>query len=321
MSSRVLVTGGNGFIGHAVVERLLSEGESVVAQVRKKNQQQQHNNLEIIETGALEDYSDMQRLMSNIDTVIHTAGRAHVTSAEGHEVEQVYHRINTEVTERLAQQAVAAGVKRFVFLSTIHVNGKSSGNTDFISDQVVNPQLPYAVSKWRAEQLLHEIAISSSLEVVIIRLPLVYGPGVKGNLASLLGLLNRGTPLPFGNISNKRSLIGLSNLVDIIVRACCSEKVIGKTLLVSDYTVSTTELVRQFIQASASKTRLLSFPTSLLRFLFSIIGKDNLRESLLENLSINAAEANALLDWQPKISFADEVQRCVEWYKTNELRH
>ncbi|MDB4021001.1 SDR family oxidoreductase [Litorivicinus sp.] len=314
---KILLTGVTGFIGQSVWGELISRGVIVSCAVRTRDSvmlvDPAINCLVLGDFGAQTDWA---KALSGVDCIIHCAARSQVS----HEPEVValgiYRAVNVEGTLRLAEQAAAAGVRRFVFLSSIKVNGENTnGFRRFSSDDVPCPKEPYGVSKCEAEQGLREIAAKTDLEVVIIRSPLVYGPGVKGNFRSMLDWLNRSIPLPLATILNKRSLVGIDNLVDLII-ACIDRKAAANhTFLVSDdEDLSTSELLHRMGVALGKPARLFPVPAFLLQFSARLIGKKYMVERLLGNLQVDIYKTKEVLDWVPPYTVNEGLRKTAERY-------
>lgn len=306
--ARILITGADGFIGSALSNRLCRNGYDTLGTVRTMRAEQAHR--VAVEISATADWSVA---LENRDMVIHTAGRAHVLRETETDPPAVFRAINTAGTLRMANQAAAAGVRRFVFISSIGVNGLFTPEGCAFSEQ--SPPAPhnaYAIAKHEAEQGLRQIAGQTGMEVVIIRSPLVYGPGVKGNFLRLMRLLQRGLPLPFGAVANRRSLVGLDNLVDLLI--CCLEHpaAANQTFLVSDgEDLSTPELIRRLARAMNRPARLLSVPVSWLRLGGRLLGRAEEAERLLGSLQVDSGKARVLLGWRPPVSVDEGLRKMV----------
>lgn len=303
----VLVTGASGFIGRAACAAFVRRGWEVHAAVR---------NATHIE-GARPVLGDLTRgwPIEGVDAVVHLAGIAHQIHAQN--AEPVYHAMNCEATERLARAAVRAGVRRFVFMSSIKVNGeRTSIDRPFRAGDTPLPQDRYAGSKWAAEQALHKI--ERDLELAIIRPPLVYGPGVRANFLRLVGLVERRLPLPFGAIRNRRSLIHVANLADLIVAAATSPAAAGRTLLAADgEDLSTPQLVSEIAAALGMRARLLSVPVALLRLGGAMTGKGAEIARLVDSLAVDANETRQRLGWRPACSVGEGIADTVRWYRSS----
>jgi nucleoside-diphosphate-sugar epimerase len=248
--------------------------------------------------------------------VVHTAARVHVM--EGGEFDPLteYQRVNVQGTRRLAKQAVTAGVKRFVFISSIKVNGEiTPPDQSFSSEGGATPQDPYGISKLEAELALYEIAKETDMEVVIIRPPLVYGPKVRANFQALMRVVGRGVPLPLGSINNRRSLVGLDNLVDFILICVKHPAAANQTFLVSDgEDMSTAELVRRMARAMGRPARLFPVPVWLLQLVAARLGKREVVQRLCSNLQVDISKARSLLGWEPPVSVDEGLRRATsEW--------
>jgi nucleoside-diphosphate-sugar epimerase len=309
-----LITGANGFIGHSLVEYLLSRGQQVVAPVRCKITHGKFDcsNFSWMSLGSFNQQTNWLPVLNNVKSVVHCAARAHVKHEEFSDVLAAYREVNVDVTLRLARQSAEAGVKRFVFLSSIGVHGIQN-SMPFTEDSALNPHDAYSISKLEAERALFAVAKQSGMEVVIIRPPLVYGPQVPGNLASLIQWVQRGFPLPLGAVHNKRSLVAIENLVSFV--AACSDRTISpqaanQVFVVADgEDVSTTTLLRKIAQAANRPSRLLSIPVWMLRAGATLLGKQTMADRLLGSLQVDASKARLLLGWQPVVTMDEQLTR------------
>ena len=225
-----------------------------------------------------------------------------------------YRKVNVQGTLNLARQAVAAGARRFVFLSSIKVNGETTAReTPFQAGDVPLPEDAYGISKLEAEQGLMQLAAETGMEVVIIRPPLVYGPGVKGNFASMIKLVDKGIPLPFGAVDNKRSLIGIDNLVDLIIRCIDHHSAANQVFLAGDGAdLSTTELLRGVGRAMGKPARLIPVPAGMLQLGATLLGKKAMAQRLLGSLQVDISKTCELLDWKPPYTVEEGLRRCFE---------
>jgi len=305
---KILVTGANGFIGHTLSTQLRNQQHDLIAAVRRS--------CGISDETVITDDLSWSKVLTNQDVVIHTAARAHVMNESAADALGAYRSVNVAGTQYLAEQAADAGVKRFIFLSTIKVNGERTiSGTRFTSKDNTFPEDAYGISKWEAEQALHEVSARTGMEIVIIRPPLVYGPGVKGNFLSLLNWLNKGIPLPLGAIHNQRSLIGIDNLIDLIITCIDHPSAANQTFLVSDdEDLSTTELLRRMGDALEKPTRLLPIPSSLLQFGANLLGKKDVTQRLLGNLQVDISHTKEKLDWTPPVSVDEGLNKTAEWF-------
>lgn len=308
---RVLVTGANGLVGRALCAELISQGCQVKAAVRHPDQCEALAGVVFVASPDLEDRrADWLALLEDIDVVVHTAARVHVMNPAPDEAER-FLAINTEGTSRLAAACEAVGVRRFIYLSTIKVNGETTPKGEaFRAVDPVAPTDPYAVSKLQAERVLSGFADRRALEVVVIRPPLVYGPGAKGNLELLERLIRRQLPLPFGLLDgNRRSLVSLGNLVSLIMTCISHPTAANQTLMVSDGDdVSTLRLTRLIGEACGVAVRVVPVPISLLRLMAGLLGKREMLRRLTDNLQVDISMTRKRLDWQPPESVAEGMR-------------
>jgi nucleoside-diphosphate-sugar epimerase len=312
MSQRVLVTGGQGFVGKALATSALSKGFKVRVSSRQPSTAQQ-SGLEYTQVGDLDLTTDWSASLQGVDVVVHCAGRAHVMNDTVSDPLVAFRTVNLNGTLNLAQQAVKAGVKRFVFISSIGVNGsQTTVGKHFSEADQPKPHNAYALSKWEAEQGLLRIAAETGLDVVIIRPPLVYGCNAPGNFASLMRAVQKGWTLPLGAVHNQRSLVALDNLVDFIVTCTTHPQAANQTFLVSDgQDLSTTELVRGMAQAAGVNVRLLPMPVWALQAGATLLGKGDAVQRLCGNLQVDISKARTLLGWVPPVSVRDGLLRAV----------
>jgi len=303
---KVLVSGANGFIGRALCSHFSTLGHVTVPAVRRAYGMQGEH--------VVGDRLSWMSALAGCSSVVHLAGRAHVVS--GHEPDPLYaaRSINVDSTLELAYRAVEAGVRRFVFMSTIKVIGEETAlGCRFKPDDLPAPKGAYAISKWEAENGLLEIARNTRLEVVIIRPPLVYGPGVKGNFGTLIRWVNRGVPLPLGAIHNCRSMIALENLVSfaaLCADADASPNAKDQIFLVSDgEDVSTSELLRKVAKAYGCTSHLLPLPVGLIRFAARLMSKASLADRLLGSLAVDNSKARQMLGWHPPSSMDEQLKK------------
>ncbi len=272
--------------------------------------------VETVVVGDLADAPDLREALAGVAAVIHLAGRAHVMRETAADVDGAFRRANVEATHQLAAQAAAAGVRRFVFLSSVKVNGERTGDRPFTEADAPAPEDAYGRSKQAAEQALHGIAAATGLEVAIIRPPLVYGPGVKANFLRLLRLVERGMPLPLASVRNRRSLVGVSNLCDLIVRCLAHPAAAGETFLVSDQQdLSTPELIRAIAAAMGRPARLVPFPVAALRLAGRLAGQGDAVERLVGSLQVDSTKATRLLGWTPPVFIEEGLRRTAAWYR------
>ncbi|MDP3091285.1 MAG: SDR family oxidoreductase [Nitrospira sp.] len=319
MADRILVTGANGFVGTALCRCLQEAGFLVRGAVRDRAKLPQSvvsdsNGLERVVLHDRSGADETNHALQAVQVVVHLAARVHVMTDDAADPLCEFRRVNTDWTERLARAAASRGVRRFVYLSSIKVNGEQS-LFPFTEQDLPNPQDPYGVSKWESEQALARVSTQTGLEIVVVRSPLVYGPGVGGNFLQLLKVLRRGVPLPLASIQNQRSLIYRGNLVDALV--CCAQDIraAGHTYLASDgEDLSTAELIRRLGKALGVSVRLWPLPVFLLRFLGKILGKQAVIDRLLGSLQVNSSKIRQELDWQPPFSVDQGLTETAAWY-------
>ncbi len=312
--SRILVTGASGFVGRALVPALLARGHQVISAVRPGHENSRAGTGARL-IGDIGPDTDWRDALANVEAVVHLAARVHVMKESGLDQEALYRRTNTEGTRRLAVEAVAAGVKRLVFLSTVKVNGEQTPGDPFTEADPPNPAGPYARSKWAAEEALAEVAAATTIEIVILRPPLVYGEGVGGNFLSLLKLCRSAPPLPFSAAGNARSLIYLGNLVDAITCVLKQPAAAGKIFMVSDgEDLSTPELIRRTAAALGRPARLFPLPICFVRFLAALAGKSAAIERLLASLRVDDEKIRSELDWTPPFTVLQGLGRTAAWF-------
>ncbi len=308
--NRVLVTGATGFVGSALVLRLSAENVQVRGVVRRFGEQA--GCLDVASVGEVGAKTDWRDALTGVDVLVHLAA---VTAADQQtDAAALFQAVNVDGARRLAEQAAAAGVRRLVFMSSIKVHGESTdGRGPFTEDDPPASQDAYGRSKQDAEQALCEIARNTGLEVVILRPPLVYGPGVGGNFSAIMRWVQRGIPLPLGAVTeNRRSLIALDNLVDLIVTCLDHPRVAGETFLVSDgEDVSTADLLRGIGEALGKPLRLIPVPVSMLRAGAALLGKRAMADRLLGSLQVDSSKVRDVLGWKPPIGLDEGLRRAV----------
>lgn len=288
----VAVTGATGFVGRALVDSLVQRSIDVLPIARSVNP---------------------VSLLQQADVVVHLGARVHVMAEKSANPLDEFRKSNVHVTVSLARQAAAVGVKRFVFMSSIKVNGEETPlGRGFTELDQPNPQDAYGISKWEAEVALRQLAAETGLEVVIIRSPLVYGPGVKANFAALTRAVVRGLPLPFGAIQNLRSLVGLENLVDFINCCISHPAAANQTFLVSDgHDVSSGQLVHELAAAASVRSRVWAIPVWLLELAGAVLGKRNAVRRLCGSLQVDITKARTVLGWHPPVSMQEGFKSAV----------
>ncbi|PTT56236.1 UDP-glucose 4-epimerase family protein [Aeromonas sp. HMWF014] len=312
---KVLITGATGFVGSEVLKVVMQQLDTAVCTYGSRPPASfPVDNTPVCthvigRIGALTDYS---HALFDVDVVIHCAAQAHVMNSSTDSSNDIYHDVNVEGTLNLARQAISANVKRFIFISSIKVNGESTNYVkSFSQASTPSPEDAYGRSKQAAEDGLRTSVANSGMELVIIRPPLVYGRGVKGNFCSLLKIAKRNLPLPLGAIHNQRSMVALDNLVDLIITCVTHPHAANQTFLVSDdEDISTTQLLEMIIRAAGKSPRLLPVPMSWLRLAGKLTGKQAVIERLCGNLQVDIVHTKATLGWQPPISVEEGIKCC-----------
>lgn len=310
LNNRILVTGHTGFVGEALVNTLSIENIVTIGRRPLANQSCEffHKAMD-----ANENFSDC---LAGVKAIIHAAARVHVMQEQTTDPLTAFREVNTAGTLNLARQAATAGVKRFIFISSIKVNGEGTlAGQAFRHDDEAKPEDPYGISKAEAEAGLKQLAAETGMQVVIIRPPLVYGPGVKANFAAMLKLAQKNLPLPLGAINNQRSLVALDNLVDLIVTCIDHPNAANQTFLVSDeQDVSTTELLQMMSRAAGKKPRLVPVPVSWLKLAGKLTGKLTGKQAIVDrlcgNLQVDISHTKQTLGWTPPVSVEEGIRRC-----------
>ena len=311
---RVRVTGANGFVGRALCAEASVRGFVVGGMSRSGCHLP--GDTESLVVGSLDERTDWRAALTGADIVIHLAARVHVMQDTATDPLVEFRRVNVQGTLNLARQAAAAGVRRFVFISSIKVNGETTElDQPFTADDEPAPLDPYGISKMEAEQGLRKIAAGTGMEVVIIRPPLVYGPGVKANFLSMMRWLRRGVPLPLGAIHNRRSMVALDNLVDLILTCIDHPAAANLTFLVSDgEDLSTTQLLQRLGRALGRPARLIPVPAMLLKVGAALVGKPAIAQRLCGSLQVDISKTQQLLGWTPPLSVDEGLKRAAEGY-------
>ena len=314
--TRVLITGVTGFVGSKLATVIHEKGFVITGAVRSLSESIP-SFVEQVMVGDIAPNTNWQKSLVSIDVVVHIAARVHVMHDTSSNPLEEFRRINTEATLNLARQAVESGVKRFIYLSSIKVNGEATlQETPFLPDDKFVPTDPYALSKYEAEQELLKIADETQMEIVIIRPPLVYGVGVKANFLSMMKWLYKGIPLPFGAIHNKRSLVALDNLVDLILTCIVHPSAANEVFLVSDgEDLSTTELLNRVAIALGKNPRLLPVNQQLLELGLTMIGKKALAQRLCGSLQVDISKTKKLLNWTPPVKVDEGLRKTAEAFK------
>ncbi len=313
MSRSVVITGAAGFVGTSVVARLVTEGRNRVTAVVRRRSSDNCSGYEsvcVVDLAASDiDFTFLRRA----SVVVHLANRAHVRADSPRASMAELRRINVEGTINVARSAAARGVRRFVYVSSIGVNGNLTGESPFRETDPPSPQEPYAHSKWEAEQGLRSVETETGMEVVVIRPPLVYGPDAPGNFGRLLRLVRSGVPLPFGMTRNCRSLIGIDNLVDFVLVCMDHPAASGETFVVSDgEDISTPDLVRRLASSMGRPALLLPIPTRVMTVGASTFGMQDTVQSLLGSLQVDAGKAHRVLNWRPPVHLTLGLHRAAQ---------
>ena len=304
---KILVTGSSGFVGQALCVGLVAQQFDVLAAARS----------DIVVPGCkplivnnIDAKTEWTSALADVDVVVHLAARVHVMNDTSVDPLAEFRQVNVDGTLNLARQAASAGVKRFIFISSVKVNGEhTEAGKPFTEDAVPEPQDAYGISKLEAEQGLLTIAQDTRMEVVIIRPPLIYGAGVKANFASMMRAVKRGIPLPLGAIHNQRSFVYVGNLVSMIMRCVDHPAAANQIFLVSDgHDLSTTELLCGCAEALGVKARLLPVPQKMLEIGAALLGKRAVAQRLCGNLQVDISKARTMFGWTPPFSVADGLK-------------
>lgn len=310
----LLITGSSGFVGSALCDRLLRAGTVQLICASRAPMTNDRIDTLLFDLCDSQLNEQVHRTLEKTDILIHCAARVHVMDDDATDPLTAFRAANTAATLELARTAALAGVNRFIFLSSIKVNGESTlAGQPFRAGDACAPTDPYALSKWEAEQGLRALARDTGMEVVIIRPPLVYGPGVKANFNALLRLVARGLPLPLGAVDNRRSLVGLDNLVDLIITCIDHPDAANQTFLVSDNEdLSTPGLIRCLSRAMGKNPRLFPFPASVLRKAAQWVGRGSVASRLCDSLQVDIRHTMDTLGWKPPVSVEDGIQKTVD---------
>ncbi len=304
LGRRVLVTGANGFIGKALCEALPSSGCTVLGVIRQNPEPDQPTSVKHLAMGDIDESTQWAAAFSGVDSVVHLAARVHVMNDTVADPLVEFRRVNVALTLNLARQAAGAGVRRFVFVSSVKVNGeKTVVGQPFTADDVARPTDPYGISKLEAEKALIELAGQTGMEVVIVRPVLVYGPGVKANFYAMMHWLRKGIPMPFGALDNRRSLVSIDNLVDLLVTCLIHPAAANQIFLVSDGDdLTVTELLQRTAATFGKPARLLAVPLFMLRIAGRISSTEHIIQRLCDTLQVDISKTQRLLAWKPPFS-------------------
>ena len=319
MTDRILVTGANGFIGSALCPRLEECGFLVRGAVRAQanrplGERSESTGRQWVRLCDQSTEGETNHALRDVNVVVHLAARVHVMTDRAPDPLREFRQVNLLWTKQLARAAASQGIRRFVYLSSIKVNGEQSA-TPFTEQDLPKPQDPYGVSKWEAEQALADVSVETGIETVVVRSPLVYGPSVKGNFLQLLKILQRGVPLPLATVQNRRSLVSRGNLVDALLRCVRDKRAAGQTYLISDgEDLSTPELIRRLSNAMGVKARLWPFPIPLLRGMGQLVGERAAIDRLLGSLQVDSSKIRRELDWNPPCSIDRGLRETAAWF-------
>ena len=314
--TKVLITGSNGFVGKALAEELVTKSFNVNGAVRSLAPVNFPETISKFAINDINSKTDWQKALEDVDVVIHLAARVHIMKDAARDVLAEFRRVNVEGALNLARQAERAGVRRFIFISSIQVHGEATllGRPFTEADQPA-PVDPYGISKREAEAALRQLARETAMEVVIIRPPLIYGPGVKANFQSMMRWLEKGAPLPLGAIHNRRSLVALENLVNLIITCIHHQAAANQTFLVGDgEDLSTTELLRRTAIALGKTPRLVPVPVRVLMRGACLLGKQAVAQRLCGSLQVDISKARDLLGWTPLVSVDEALHKTAQHY-------
>lgn len=314
--AKVLITGANGFVGRALCERLVASGAEVTGAIRGSDSGVVPTaGTRTVTVGDVDSKTEWMKAVNGIDCVVHLAARVHVRRQAANRAFDEFREVNVMGSERLAREAAKAGVQRLVYVSSIKVNGEYTTDRPFFPGDVSHPTDAYAHSKREAESVLGEVGRQTGMEIVIVRPPLVYGPGVKGNFLAMLRVVQAGLPLPLAACTNHRSLLGLSNLVDLLALCVRHPAATGQIFLAADgEDISTPELARRVASALGKQARLFSVPPSLLWIAARVVGKPELYDRLCGSLQVDIGQTRRVLGWTPATSVDAELVRTALWF-------
>ncbi len=308
----LLITGGTGFVGQHLVSALIQRNLPYQIAVRTQAGNSAHP--ECISVGNINALTAWSQALEGVTDVVHLAARVHITQETSSDAYAAFRAVNTEGTLHLARQAAAAGVRRFIFLSSIKVNGEGKPQA-YLETDTPAPEDAYAASKWEAEQGLWKISADTGMQMVILRIPLIYGPGVGANFLQLFQTVNKGWPLPLGGIANRRSLLYVGNLVNAMLVALEHPDAANKLYLLSDgQDVSTSQLVERMAQALNKTPRLFSLPQGMLRLASSALGKSSAVDRLYGSLFLDSAKIRQELSWTPPFSMQQGLAETAQWF-------
>ncbi|KGJ94234.1 UDP-glucose 4-epimerase family protein [Thalassotalea sp. ND16A] len=311
---QIIVTGANGFVGLPLLHKLIESNHKVIPVVR--HHVSFNGSLSPFIIDSLTSTNDWSKALVDVDIVIHSAARVHVMNDIASNPLEEFREVNTRATLNLAKQASEAGVKRFIFISSIKAGGENSRLGCPLSEsREYTPEDPYGLSKYEAEQQLLELAKNSKMEVVIIRPTLIYGPGVKANFETMMKWASKPIPLPFGAINNKRSLVSIDNLISLIEVCLTHPKAKNQIFYVNDGNdLSTSDLLIKLYKSFKNRTPLIPVPANIIKLLFKLIGKSDYSDRLLGSLQVDISKAKTLLNWEPPYSVDESIDKTVKHF-------
>lgn len=314
-----LVTGADGFVGSALCSALIQRGNKVTAAVRSNARTYSSQTTHVC-IGNIDEKTDWTEALFGVKIVIHLAARVHVMRDKVVDPLSLYRRTNVEGAEHLARSAAASGANRLVYVSSIKVNGEETiGGRIYSEQDIPSPKDPYGISKWEAEQVLQRVGRETGLEIVILRPPLVYGAGVKGNFAQMMRFVARGMPLPFALAANLRDLVYVGNLVDALISCATHPDAGGQVYLICDgEPISTPKLLLDFAECLGVSKHVFPFPLKLLKLIGILIGKSAQIDRLLGSLQVNSSKIRNQLNWTPPYTLQQGLQATAEWYKKSQ---
>ncbi|MDB4238749.1 SDR family oxidoreductase [Alphaproteobacteria bacterium] len=314
---KIFLTGASGFVGHAIALKLAENKDLELRVSTRKNLVDLPISTNVFQIPTLDANTDWHKALLETEVVIHSAALAHVMHYKTDKCLEKFRKINVEGTLNLARQAILAGVRRFVFISSIKVNGEyTDRERPFKADDKPAPSDPYGISKMEAEQGLIKLADQTRMEIVIVRPVLVYGLGVKANFYDMMKWISKSIPLPLGAIHNSRSMLALDNLVDFIMNCLTHPAAAGEIFLVSDgEDVSTTELLRRTAKAMGKTVLLFPVPKFCLKFLATLLGKKIIANRICNSLQVDIKKNKRLLNWKPPLSLDQGLDKAVESFK------
>ncbi len=312
----IVVTGATGFIGCHLLPTLDNQNLQIVLAVRHHLSKELNSDCKVVNVGEIEENTDWTEALKEVDTVIHLAARAHQLNDQAINPEAEFLRVNYEGTKTLVKQAIASGVKHFIFISSIGAMTTLSEHA-LTEESPCRPDSPYGRSKLQAEQSLIELCRNSSMTWTILRPTLVYGAGNPGNMERLMKLIKTGFPLPLGAINNQKSFLYVDNLVDAIITCINHPNAKNKTFIVSDgEDLSTTDLIRRLAKALGKSPLLLPIPAELLRLTTKLLGKADIGDRLLGSLQVDSGKIRQMLDWTPPYTVDQGLQATADWFKS-----